>query len=46
MLILAFTETICMHSLSTFGKIFETGQMTLHELECMEKEIAIDDTIR
>jgi hypothetical protein len=46
MLILTFTETICMHSLSICDKIFETGHMTLHKLKCTEKEIATDDTIR
>lgn len=38
MLILTFTETICMHSLSIRGKIFETGQMTLHKFEYTEKK--------
>jgi len=38
MLILTFTETIHMHSLSICGKIFETGQMTLHKFECTEKK--------
>ena len=46
MLILTFTETIRMHSLSICGKIFETGQMTLHKLERTEKETATEDTIR
>jgi len=38
MLILTFTETISMHSLSICGKIFETGQMTSHKFECTEKK--------
>jgi len=38
MLILTFTETICMHSLSICGEIFETDQMMLRKFECTEKQ--------